>query len=89
LERLAARKAKIEERLKRKKEKQELKGQQKKSNKKEKYTTQSTELDQDIKKVLLVTDALLSELPEDVINRFTQSDDFELYEKVLNKYKIR
>jgi hypothetical protein len=36
-----------------------------------------------------MTDALLGELPEDVINRFMQSEDFELYEKVMNKYKIK
>ena len=56
--------------------------------KKEKHTT-SLELDEDIKKILLMTDTLLGELPEDVINRFTQSEDFELYEKVMNKYKIK
>jgi hypothetical protein len=55
---------------------------------KEKHNT-SLELDEDIKKLLLMTDALLGELPEDVINRFMQSEDFELYEKVMNKYKIK
>ena len=29
-----------------------------------------------------MTDTLLGELPEDVINRFMQSEDFELYERV-------
>jgi hypothetical protein len=57
--------------------------------KKEKPAQTSTGLDEDIKKVLMMTDTLLGELPEDVINRFTQSDDFELYERVLNKYKIK
>jgi hypothetical protein len=56
--------------------------------KKEKHQT-SFEIDDDIKKILSITDSLLGELPEDVIDRFTQSDDFELYEKVLNKYKIK
>jgi hypothetical protein len=56
--------------------------------KKEKHPT-SLELDEDIKKILLMTDTLLGELPEDVINRFAQSEDFELYEKVMNKYKIK
>jgi hypothetical protein len=49
----------------------------------------SLELDEDIKKILLMTDTLLGELPEDVINRFAQSEDFELYEKIMNKYKIK
>ena len=56
--------------------------------KKEKHPI-SLELDEDIKKILLMTDALLGELPEDVINRFAQSEDFELYEKIMNKYKIK
>ena len=56
--------------------------------KKEKHPI-SLELDEDIKKILLMTDTLLGELPEDVINRFAQSEDFELYEKVMNKYKIK
>jgi hypothetical protein len=57
--------------------------------KKEKPTIPPTELDEEIKKVLIMTDTLLGELPEDIINRFAQSDDFELYERVLNKYKIK
>jgi hypothetical protein len=94
LERIAARKAKIQERLKIKKEKKLLKEQQKHltfatSAKKGKYTAASTELDSDVKKILQITDALLGELPEEIINRFMQSDDFELYEHILNKYKIR
>jgi len=94
LERVAARKAKIEERLKIKKEKKLLKEQQKhlafaKGDKKGKYAAASTELDSDVKKILQITDALLGELPEEVINRFMQTDDFELYEHILNKYKIR
>jgi len=47
------------------------------------------ELDEDIRKVLLMTDYLLGELPEDVLNIFLESEEFKLYEKVLSKYKIR
>ncbi|MFA5102527.1 MAG: cell envelope integrity protein TolA [Candidatus Thermoplasmatota archaeon] len=47
------------------------------------------ELDEDIRKVLVITDYLLGELPEDVLNLFLESKEFELYEKVLNKYKIK
>lgn len=49
----------------------------------------SDELDEDIRKVLLMTDYLLGELPEDVLNIFLESEEFKLYEKVLNKYKIK
>ncbi len=47
------------------------------------------ELDEDIRKVLLMTDYLLGELPEDVLNIFLESEEFKLYEKVLSKYKIK
>ena len=57
--------------------------------KKDKPTPPSTDLDDDIIKVLLMTDSLLGELPEDVINKFAQSEDFELYERVMSKYKIK
>ena len=43
--------------------------------------------DEDIKKVLLITDNLLEKLPEDVINEFIKSKDFELYERIINKIK--
>jgi len=57
--------------------------------KKEKPAPQTNELDDDLKKVLLMTDSLLGELPQDVIDKFAQSEDFELYERVLNKYKLK
>jgi len=44
-------------------------------------------VDEDIIKVLLITDDLLGNLPQDVIDKFTQSEDFKLYEKVISKYK--
>ncbi len=49
----------------------------------------SLEFDEDIKKVLLMTDALLEELPDDVLTDFMHSDDFRLYAKVLNKFKAK
>jgi hypothetical protein len=55
----------------------------------EKYTPEPMELDTDIKKILQITDELLGELPEEVINRFMRTDDYDLYERILNKYKIR
>jgi hypothetical protein len=46
-------------------------------------------LDENIKKVLLITDNLLGNLPEEVIDEFVKSKDFALYEKVISKYKIK
>jgi membrane protein implicated in regulation of membrane protease activity len=46
-------------------------------------------VDDDIKKVLKITDELLGNLPDEVINKFAKSQDFELYERVLNKYKVK
>ena len=46
-------------------------------------------LDEDIKKILLMTDNLLGNLPEEVIDEFVKSKDFALYEKVISKYKIK
>lgn len=43
--------------------------------------------DEDLIKVLQITDELLGHLPDDIIDEFTQSEDFKLYEKVMNKYK--
>ncbi len=50
---------------------------------------QTTELDEETKKVLEITDELLAELPDEIIQRFAQSEDFHLYEKVLTKYHIK
>ena len=36
-----------------------------------------------------LTDDLLGNLPDEVIEKFAQSEDFKLYEKVINKYKIK
>lgn len=48
-----------------------------------------TFVDDDVIKVLLMTDDLLGNLPEKVIDKFAQSEDFKLYEKVLSKYKTK
>jgi len=45
--------------------------------------------DEDIKKVLEITDNLLGKLPDEVIDEFIKSKDYELYEKIINKYKIK
>ncbi len=46
-------------------------------------------LDDEIKKVLTITDDLLGKLPEEIIDEFVKSKDFELYEKIIGKYKIK
>jgi hypothetical protein len=46
-------------------------------------------LDEDIKNVLEITDNLLEKLPDEVIDEFVKSKDYELYEKVIKKYKIK
>ncbi len=48
-----------------------------------------TFVDDDVIKVLLMTDDLLGNLPEDVIDKFAKSEDFKLYEKVISKYKAK
>jgi hypothetical protein len=45
--------------------------------------------DDDLIKVLHMTDSLLGELPDDILNDFIESKDYKLYEKVMNKYKIK
>ena len=51
-------------------------------------TTQSTVDAQDTKKLLTVLDELLEHLPPDLINKFANSDDYSLYEKVLDGYGV-
>lgn len=103
---LAIRKARIEERQRKKEEKEALKAQRQQGTPKqglrgkfekkppqppqiEKQDSSEEILDEDIRKVLLITDYLLGELPEEVLNIFLESEEFALYEKVLNKYKIK
>jgi len=56
---------------------------------KKETVTENPLLNEDIKKILAITDNLLEKLPEEVIDKFAQSEDFELYEKVMSKYKIK
>ena len=45
-------------------------------------------INEDVLKLLAITDELLGKLPEDVISEFAESEDFVLYEKVMKKYQI-
>ena len=51
-------------------------------------TQQHESIDQEVIKLLAITDDLLGKLPEDVINEFASSEDFQLYKKVMNRYQI-
>ena len=45
-------------------------------------------VDEDLRKLLKVLDQMLGQLPEEAIERFSKSDDFTLYERILDKFKI-
>lgn len=45
-------------------------------------------VDDDLKKLLKVLDQMLGQLPEEAIDRFSKSDDFKLYERVLDRFRI-
>jgi hypothetical protein len=77
-----------EQQLKQKEEKNQHENEENTFSNKEKYTP-SLEFDEEIKKVLLMTDTLLEELPDDVLDDFMHSEDFRLYAKVLNKFKAK
>lgn len=49
----------------------------------------SNAVDEDLIKFLKVADDLLGKLPEHVINEFASSEDFALYQKIMEKYKIK
>jgi len=45
-------------------------------------------VDEDLRRLLKVLDQMLGQLPEDAIDRFSKSEDFGLYERVLDRFKI-
>ena len=104
LKRLEIRKARMQERKHQKEQKIALKMKQKQqrlehkgkdkhhskktgSRKSDAYA-QSAEYDEDLKRVLRMTDSLLEHLPEHIIDEFVQSENFDIYQRVLNKYKV-
>ena len=105
LKRLQIRQTRIEERRRKKLEKQALKLKQKQQHLKMKGNKQHKPgnidslngdkhapallFDEDLKKVLHMTDTLLGELPDEILTDFIESKDYKLYEKVMNKYKIK
>jgi hypothetical protein len=64
-------------------------GKKKEEHEKTDEKPEPTLLDEDVKKLLVITDNLLGDLPEEVIDKFAQSEDFKLYSKVLSRYKIK
>ena len=46
-------------------------------------------IDEDVKKLLPIIDSLLEKLPDEIVNEFANSKDFGLYEKVIEKYKVK
>jgi predicted RNA-binding Zn-ribbon protein involved in translation (DUF1610 family) len=52
-----------------------------------KKMAEAREMDEDIKRLLKVLDQLLGQLPEEVIDKFAKSDDFAVYERVLDRFK--
>ena len=58
--------------------------------KKETKTTEQatqTSWDEEVSQAITIIDNLLEQLPEETIDKFVQSEDFEIYEKVVKKYK--
>ena len=54
----------------------------------DKKLSEAKAMDEDLKRLLRVLDQLLGQLPEEVIDRFSRSEDFALYERILDKLKI-
>jgi DNA repair exonuclease SbcCD ATPase subunit len=51
-------------------------------------TQEASLMDEDLKRLLKVMDQMLGQLPEDAIERFSKSDEFALYERILDRFKI-
>jgi DNA repair exonuclease SbcCD ATPase subunit len=45
-------------------------------------------VEEDTKRILKILDDLLEKLPEEIVDKFAKSEDYLLYEKVLDLYKI-
>jgi len=45
-------------------------------------------VDEDLRKLLKVLDQMLGQLPAEIIEKFSKSSDFELYEKVLDRFNV-
>ena len=45
-------------------------------------------VDEETRNILQILDELLEKLPEQIVDKFARSDDYLLYERVLEKYKL-
>ncbi|MBU3901834.1 MAG: hypothetical protein KKE04_00505 [Candidatus Thermoplasmatota archaeon] len=45
-------------------------------------------IDEEVKKLLKVLDELLGKLPKEIIDKFVKSEEYKLYEKVLERYGV-
>ncbi len=49
---------------------------------------QAEEVEAEVKRILKILDDLLENLPDEIIEKFANSEDFKLYEKILDRYGI-
>lgn len=54
----------------------------------QKKMSEASAVDEDLRRLLKVLDQMLGQLPEELIDRFSKSEEFALYERVLDKFKI-
>lgn len=54
----------------------------------QKKMSEASVVDEDLRKLLKVLDQMLGQLPEELIDKFSKSGEFALYERVLDKFKI-
>ena len=54
----------------------------------QKKMSEATLVDEDLRRLLKVLDQMLAQLPEEIIDKFSKSEEFTLYERVLDKLKI-
>lgn len=54
----------------------------------QKKISDATVIDEDLKRLLKILDQLLGQLPEEAIEKFSKSEDFALYERVLKRLEI-
>jgi len=54
----------------------------------QKKIADAKQVDEDIRKLLRILDQMLGQLPEDIIERFSKSEDFATYERVLDRFNI-
>jgi len=50
--------------------------------------TEAKAVDEDMRKLLAILDHMLGQLPDEMIEEFSKSGDFALYEKMLDRFKI-